>query len=171
MSKDDIIYGNTDFITQLASLPDNAVYVILGGGTGIAQVSIVKNAIMYHARQIDMMKRGVHQCGFDVDKIYWWSDFESLNPHILREAHRVKCEELIKDGYKVYGSERSAKSKIRYAIKQNKVFLQIVNSRKRVIMQTDFPKMAQAKAFASGKTMLQLMGDISNAARAEITER
>lgn len=156
MEKIDEKHRNVDILNEMLGLPSNAVYIILNESKKIAYVSIPRNPIAWFSRQAQDLKNGVHICG----PIMEWQFIKrlvKLSSHFLKQCHSDICKEYVKQGYKLVGSSKPSVYKVRYAIKQNKVFLQLVNSRNRVIGKMNFDTVPMAKAFAKGKTIIQLL--------------
>lgn len=155
----DETHRNLDVFNSILGLPNNTVYIILNESKKIAYISIPKNPIAWFSRQVQDVKNGMHKCG----PIMEWSFIKfilSLSKHALRQRHSDLCKEYVKNGYKVLGAEKASRYKTRVVIKKNKVLLQIVNSRNRVIGAEEFATVPEAKAYAKITSITQLLIDL-----------
>lgn len=144
-----------NLLMVLSDMPNNAIYVILNDAKKIAYISRVINAPLWMARVAVEIKRGMfkYDCDASGELI---CVAQSEDRILLKAMHSRVYEDYVKMGYTVVGS-KSPKFKIVFTIHDRWAIVRILDSRGKRLWFKLFPKMKDAKEWADGKSVEQML--------------
>lgn len=148
----------------LLKMPRQGVYALIDSANKKVYIAVVTNAIAWISRNAIDIAYGCHKYNLSSNSSVK-CEFKDENILLVRNAYKSICEDYIKNGYTVYGNKRNTKLIVRYEVLKGNIEIRIINTRNKVLYAKRFDKMKDAKKWAKGKTIEQLIMEMDKSSK------